>query len=938
MSTVVVVTPNDDLLETVVKHLDTTASDLSNQIVVFPGQRPAHFLRKKLAERCGTSYRPPHILSIDHFVEELVRSSEGGMQESLTPLDAAALLYTIHKTFHDALGGSAFRTFSQFLPLGFMLYAEFEEVVMANVRPEIFLAAMEAVPYGRMQTVGRYFEAFYAEVEKRGKTTRALTYRRAAAIAQTELLNKYQRIIIAGFHALTNVEQQLFQALRQKEQTVFIYQRTEEESVSPAEEKNTGKFLSSIPALTITKAPDVHGQMFALAHVLRSQTSQPDETSVVVLPDSQALFPFLHHVIPALNGAEYNIALGYPLERTPLYGFLHTLLTTVATMKNGRFLATQYIRFLLHPYIKNIRFGNRTDVTRILVHTLEEYLAENTALSSFTLADIETTTEIFQRCANILRETEFSDTVESLQEHLRTIHGNTLGKILNLQDGATLGALATNLLNVVSYIHDSSTARLHPFFNEYVEKLFEALETLRTSLAAEHTFSDVGEYLRFLRHYLAAHTVPFRGTPLQGLQVLGLLETRNIKFRTVYLMDANEGILPPSLTPTLIPQQIRKQLGLETYRQREKLIEHFVKLLLQGAERVHIFFAESSGGKRERSRYVQKLIWQIEREAQRLQEAEIVQTVRYKVHLGTSLPSPVEKSGAALKILNTFTFTATNLDTYLRCPLRFYYEYVLRLREKDSVSDDVEAQDIGALVHKILQRIFEPYVGTVLRPEMFQESVVEHIIDETLRQHFGVTIRGRALLLQRQIKKRMLDFVKHYQIPLTKSSTIELLGVEEQATVWQYGALFFARFDRIERRNGKIVVLDYKTAAEEKNYTINFKKLDPHDRSTWNKALGSLQLPLYILLYSTLRSLPATEITAGYLMLGKKALTPEIEIPLYGDEKECVEWHPRLEEIVQSIVAEIRSASTPFLPTSDIGKHCPTCPMNVLCGTQWTAR
>jgi len=938
MSQTIVIGARDNLLETVLEHLECASGDLSDQVVVFPGKRPAHFLRKLISNKIGSSFRPPKICSIETFIDFLVQNYSHETNLQLTNLDAAALLYEIHSREQYALGGGAFQSFAHFLPIGFKLFQEFEEVLLGEVQPKKFRELIASYPYGRMQAMSNYFEQFYREVESRHRITRAQQYQRAASIANTEPLREYRSIIVAGFFALTKTEQRLFRSLRQKENVLFLFQRAESD-YDPWNEKsssdNEATLLAPKATFTFTKAPDSHGQLFALAEKLRTASHPFDESTVIVLPDSQTLFPLIHQALPALGDADYNISLGYPLIRTPLYGFLYQLLTTIISMRQGKISAAQYIRFLLHPYCKNIRFGTRTDVTRILVHTIEESLSSNPSLNYCSLEEIEEKTELFDDVLRRLDDSKSAVSADELREHLITIHNNTLRRMLGIQNNISLETLANELLSILTYIHDSSTARLHPYFTPYVERLHESLEELRDSLIAQEHFSKPEEYGLFLKHFLETISVPFPGTPLKGLQILGLLETRNIAFRTVYLLNANEGVLPPTGEMPLIPQEVRAKLGLETIRDREKLIEQYIQLLFHGAEEVHIFFSESSSGKQNRSRTIHKLLWQKEQEAGKMCADEFVHNVQYTIQLSTQTPAPIQKTKKVVELLQAIHFSATMLDTYLRCPLKFFYSFVLGLEEPDTVPEELGAEKIGLLIHNALNTLFQPFVRKKLSVEVIDALDYEYAVDRAFKSFFGAIGQGRSLLIRDQILKQVHAFLQDYQRSILKESSIEILSLEDSVKLAHQSVVFRSRFDRVENRDGKIWIIDYKTSANENRYRINLKKLDPNDRATRSKSIGSLQLPLYVLLYSTLHKVSLENLSAAYLFLGKQRIDTSIEVPLYNSSEETLYWQPQLEALIYSLIEEIRSPDVPFRPAEDFTKECIYCPMQTLCGTQW---
>ena len=170
-------------------------------------------------------------------------------------------------------------------------------------------------------------------------------------------------------------------------------------------------------------------------------------------------------------------------------------------------------------------------------------------------------------------------TEKRLREHLKAVHENTIGKFLSFEN---IGDFARKCMDILVYIFNGSTARLHPLFHPFAESFIASLDILPRSLMKDIAFTERSSYFIFFRKYIMNGHTPFIGTPLKGLQVLGFLETRNIKFDKVFVLDANEDILPDTgKEETLLPFKVREILGLPTYRDRDKLTAYYFDSLLK---------------------------------------------------------------------------------------------------------------------------------------------------------------------------------------------------------------------------------------------------------------------------------------------------------------------------------------------------------------------
>ncbi len=938
MSAVKILAPGQDLIEEIIHRLSPPQQDFSNNVVVFPGKRPAHALRKGLAGRVGSSFLPPRIYSIDTFIEYLSNGCLKIDKPALTPLDAVAILFDVHKQHSQKLGHDAYLALETFLPVGIKLVGELEEVMLADLSQRKIREVLSGVEYRKFHSLSSYYEAFYQEVERRGYLTRAMRYRAVAERMNDIDFSTYRTIILAGFYAFTNVEKRIVVHLKQFDNVTLLFQQgvglqKQLQSLGISADAETA--FAAGPEVHFIKAPDLHGQVFALAAQLRKEQAAGgmiDQRTAVVLPSSGALFPVIHFALSLLPEDSYNIALQYPLTRTPVYGFLNSLMDFVASAHHGRFSSASYLKFVLHPYTKNIRFGQRTEITRVFFHAIEEHFTERYAKVLFSLEELENDERLFTQVEKRLAGTGEAVSRAELRTHLIAIHDHTVKKLLGVR---SVRQLAERAMDVLSYIHAHSTANLHPYFRPYVQRMLEVFDGLRTSLLAEHTFDDPLDAFTFLHKCLAAESIPFPGTPFKGLQVLGLLETRNLAFDTLYILDATDDVLPGKPTQDmLLPQQVRSMLGLESYREAERLVEYYFDLAVRSARRVYLLYSESND--REKSRYVQKHLWQVQQKDGKATADDYEQPVRYEVRLVNDRPEAVEKTQTMVDALRAgIQFSAHALDTYLDCPLKFYYRYVLRLAEREEVTDEMEATDIGELVHSVLARYFAPLRERQLVAADFRHDRLEQVVDECFEETFGKDLTGTVLLLRRQVAHQLWQFLKEHQAPLAARETVQLLSTEQTVEVEYKGHRFTGRVDRIERRGNQVYILDYKTGANEKKFTIKLDKLDANNPDTWRDAIRSFQLPLYMLLYSRAAKEELASLVPAHLFLGKNRIDENIEQPIGDDNRSPAEVFAAVEPVMMKTIGMILDPNVPFTPTRELEKECPRCPYRTICGTQW---
>ncbi|MBI5645361.1 MAG: PD-(D/E)XK nuclease family protein [Ignavibacteriae bacterium] len=929
-----------DVVTTVLDLIETSGADISDTMVVFPGMRPRYFLFKALAERHGSAFFPPNVTTSAGLIDVLYKHQCAQERRDLDPLDAAAILHELHAAQPQRLGGRAFESFAQYYPLGMRTFGELEELMAAGADGDTLRRAAASAPLQELSVLAALFRPFYAAVATRGCSTPAMRLREVDALANS-LRPPAGRLIYVLPPWLSQRERRILLRLLQFDSTVLLVQDGPGvnplwESLGVAAPPTT---RAPEPRVTIAEAPDMHAQVFGLAASLRSTLDEgaaADESTVIVLPNAQALFPVMQHVLPLAGETAWNISLGYPLARTPVHAFLTLLFDVLLSMRDGRCGATEYVRFMLHPYVKNIRSEAEGDTARMLCHTIEETLIDR-GVDTVSPLLIENDDEILSAAVRMQRAGIPGSDARALRALLVEIHTAT---IRAFEHAATLSDFAAAVVRVLEYIGNRSTARVHRDFRPFAEQVMDAMWRVSHSDAASLAHGGMEDCVTLYQHVIAGMVHHFPGTPVRGLQVLGLSETRALRFRRVFILDAQDDVLPggPGV-PSLIPPHVRDSLGMRTERTREDEIAHIMHHLLAGAERVYFFYSTASGASR--SRYVERLLWEQQRKDKVTRSDPYIAAIAPAVTLTNGLPSAIGKSPETLAVLSSSSFHATGLDRYLRCQRRFYFTDILGLRERAEISDDVEAQDIGILVHEILDAYHAPHVGLRLGPEHCDENGIEAIAREQFRTMIGDVTGGRVLLHDR-ILRRMREYVSGYLRPLVKQHDMRITQIETRLEGRIAGFRITGKPDRIDDRDGRVMILDYKTGGNAKRRTVDIESVDPDDRASWATAIGSLQLPLYHIMYAAAHSIDVTIVHPMYLSLNGRTIDANSEEPYCTDPGLLGEAHERLVRVLERLIREIINPGLPLLPPHETGVEpksvCPYCPYVSLCGTEWITR
>ncbi len=942
MNTLVIQT-EESLIEKIIPHLKASNRDYSSNLVVFPGRRPSHFLRKAIAERVKGAFVPPVVFSMDEFIDYVYEASQS--RRKLDAIDASAILYEIQTRLSKPFGGINFKTPDSFFPIGLKIYQDIEELYIEKTDAQRVKgieqytnAAIPAEGMERLESLSAFYEEFYKVVESAGFSTRSVRYRSASEMIDKAKINNFQQMIFAGLYAFTESERVLFKKLLSQDNTLFIFQQGTGLKKSLAnlginiEDKETADIDTEIHFYS---SPDTHGQVYALNKALETRLNNKrllNEKTAIVLPSSETLFPLLHQGLSVIDEKDYNISLGYPLYRTPIFGFLNNLMELITSMDENRLYIPDYLKFVLHPYTKNIFYNNSTEAARIIIHTLEESFAKHQEKTFLTLSEIENNKDLYKNIKNRISESKPKGEIdnEGIRKHLRYIHNNTIEKFLSFKN---VGYFSERCIELLTFIFNNSTARLHPLFHPFSESFLSLLNAVSLSLMKDISFTDMSGYFSFFKRHIMNSYTPFEGSPIKGLQVIGFLETRNLKFDTVFVMDVNEEVLPSTKKEdTFLPLRVRKMLGIPTYQDRDRLSAYYFETLLKGAKEAHLFFIENNN--KERSRFVEKLIWGIQKKDKTI-DKDYIKTIQYKVSLKNSSPAEITKTENMIGFLKGFTYSASSVNKYLKCQLSFYYAHVLKLSKKEDVSGDIDKKGIGSIVHEILSEYFSRRINHKLKETDININEIELHADDIFKKNYGENLFGAVYLLKKQIKKRLKELLRGYYIPMIKEKPLTILGSEVKIPLVSIDSFkITGQLDNIEKRGDKVCIIDFKTASSNNYLEINLDKLEPDNRDSWSDAIGSLQLPFYLMLYSNYKEAKIKDLNGMFLLLGRSLINNEIELPLC-DDSDVEGVYKTMQDIILSLLREIIDINFPFKPAQNKEKICPSCDFRYICGTQW---
>ncbi len=852
--------------------------------VVFGGKRPAHFLKRELARRAGGAFMPPRFYTMDEFMNELANVT--GELRAASDLEDRFTLYSLARDLAPELLQGR-ETFAKFLPwagdiLDFINQLDLEDVGPAALTP---IQESARIGYPVPENINRMLEkvltlrdVFHARLKEAGRTTRGGQYRRAARNAGAWDASRYDEIIFANFFYFHKTEAGVVRQLHAADKATLIFQGDQRKW--RVLEHIAGQFGCELKEgvvptpvsfdLKIYTAADTHAGAAMVRDILAGIVDK--HRTVVVLPDTEALVPLLSALPLEADG--FNVSMGYPLRRGSLYLLLQAVFQAQLSGKDGRYYARDYLALLRHPFVKNLQWEGRAEgaaAMRVLVHKIEEVLKGRlsgaTSGSSFlALEDIFEDRIIFEEAAATLAGMGLDGRRDSLAGMLRGIHRI----FLEAWEGvSSLASFALALEPLLDETSRRSTMGHYPLNLNIAARMYEVCAQFREASFSGESFAQE-DLFRIFEENAGAQMVRFKGTPLKGLQILGLEETRSLDFDHVIVMDVNEGVLPSiRVRASLIPREVMGQLDLDSLRLEEEIQRYQFMRLVSSARSVHLVCQKNK--EKEPSRFLEELVWE---KQVRDGKPDHFPAVRAGFAVrADQRPRAAAKTPAMIRFLQGFSYSASSVNAYLANPYTFYTDYVLGLRESDDLLDEPDAVLIGNFMHGLLEELYKPLEGhTPDFGDTFEKrlwSVFNRRFEEVLARR----MRAQAFLVRGVMEHKLRAFL---DVERERAAGIRLiLGLEKEYTariVLPPGEFRFkARIDRVEEDSaGGILVLDYKTGTAD-DVPPPVLALPPEaGRREIFEAVGSFQLPLYV--HMMAEAYPGRRIEAGLYSLREARL------------------------------------------------------------------
>ena len=457
------------------------------------------------------------------------------------------------------------------------------------------------------------------------------------------------------------------------------------------------------------------------------------------------------------------------------------------------------------------------------------------------------------------------------------------------------------------------------------ERFYEIRDEFKNISFFQETFTKE-DIFKIFQDRLENEIISFSGSPLRGLQILGMLETRSLNFENVIIMDGNESQLPKlHIHQPLIPHDIIVSLGLDTIEKEEEIQRYLFKRILSAAKNVHLIYEENS--EKERSRFIEEIIWQ----KQKKEKSFIIKPIP-QVSFSTEVlltRRETKKTKQMIELLKRRIYSVSSIDTYVRCPLQFYYKYVLGFKEKAKLSEDIEGKDVGKFIHQLLNHVFAEFINR--KPQIDEEFLRKfpEILAEKFETFFSKRRRPDLFMLEKVLYYRLKGFLTFEQNNKERRVR-KILYLEKQfkERIELSGSTFDFTYivDRVDQlEDGSVLILDYKTGTNAtkpqqaaKLQNMKFKRESIRDK------IGSFQLPLYY--YFEKKKYQEETLDAALYNLRNLKLSY-----LHGKKRNEEQLMQICLRALDFILHEILDPEKAFAADPASGRSCNYCPFVYLC-------
>ncbi|MCQ2217169.1 MAG: PD-(D/E)XK nuclease family protein [Paludibacteraceae bacterium] len=808
-----------------------------------------------------------------------------------------------------------------------------------------------------------------------------------------------EKYAFVGFNVLNECEKALFKLLESSGKAIFYWDYDTYYTDNRLNE--AGKFINEdklmfpnrLPktmfeslstdkkSLTFVSASTENAQARYLSnHLQKAKETYKDSDIAVVLCNEGLLLPVLHSIPDCIE--KTNVTMGFPLSQTPAYSLLLNLLDMQLDIRqsygSNKYRYATVAPLLRHPYIQTTIYSSGK-LSKILASERKLYPSLEEILECNRIA-IE---NINQFVKKPITPDKLGETIQKINSNLQLIlrWANTPTDLLNwILD--VLKFIATYHHNIDKEKSKEEKKRKEnkkansqeekeiedsPLYDDLYEealfRLYTQLNRLKEVICEEKVELSIPVLIRLIKRLLSKIIVPFKGEPVQGMQIMGFLETRNLDFKNVILLSVNEGKLPNSGNESsFIPYNIRKGYGMTTIDHKNSLYAYYFYRLLQRAEKVTMLYNTATEGmnRGQMSRFMLQLM---------VEKGNNIDIDMLDIHANVPIAEPhpitIEKTDKEIEILkNKYDirlqktesfFSPTAINSYIDCSLKFYYKYVLGLKIDNDLTDEVDSPMFGSIFHKAAELFYKEHLGKVLSKDFLEKAAndrahLSKLVDEAFKTEYfqldanstkTIDYTGEQLIYRKveiDLLNRLLKADAEYapfsiyELEKNHYEQIAIKAGKEEVLIKVGGIV-----DRIDLKDGIMRTVDYKTSSEEVNAaTIESIFLPSNERENYL---------VQVLLYATILAKENPQYTVQpTLLFVTKKMDNNAKIQIKEDDEkkgtdinniqQMYEGNERLDEVylsfLKNTLTDIFDKSKPFKQT-EIADSCTYCDFRNIC-------
>ncbi|MEC3906021.1 PD-(D/E)XK nuclease family protein [Tamlana sp. 2201CG12-4] len=808
----------------VLKDLKNNHTNFSRITFILPSKRAGIFLKHQLASVINETIFSPSVISIEEFIEAL---------SQLKSMSNTELLFEFYSSYSQIVNEKDKDTFESFSKWAQILLQDFNEIDRYLIPQEHifnYLSAIEDLKHWSLEEpktdfvkkylafwnkLYNYYEHFTKHLKDKHIGYQGLIYREATKKIDSYIKNNADKQhVFLGFNALNTSEETIIQKLLENNlaniywdiDAVFMENKNHDAALFTRQHKNNWEFFKKNPFKWITEhyseakniaiygVPKNIGQAKYIGSLLSKlqKEKQTLQNTAVVLGDENLLIPVLNSLPEGIKAL--NVTMGFPLKSIPLASLFDALFHLHKNATN-RFYYKDVIRIISHQFVRPLLHINHVDYASKLNNAIEG--------DNLVYLNIEELNLLVDKPNDII-ELLFSNWNQSVEEALNN---------------------CLKLITQIKKVLDKDKTE-HILSLEYLFRFNELFNELVLLNSRHEHIKDVSTLYSVYKELLSSETLDFQGEPLQGLQIMGMLESRVLDFETVIISSVNEGILPSGKSQnSFIPFDVKIENSLPAYKEKDAVYTYHFYRLLQRAKQVFIVYNTEAdvltGG--EKSRFITQL------------ELEGIHKINHQI-ITPQVPvienrdNIVRKTPELIKALKEVAqngLSPSSLTNYIRNPIDFYYQKILKIREYNEVEETVAANTLGTVVHNTLEDFYKPLIGEFLTVNHIEQ--LRPNIEGRVTYHFqkeykkGDITRGKNLIVFEIAKRYVTNFLDLEIKALKEGNTIKIKAIEADNKVQvnipelDFPVVLRGKVDRVDEYNGVIRIIDYKTGNVQQN-------------------------------------------------------------------------------------------------------------------------